>query len=516
MDKVLRQSERLSTLFAMIQAVSVDPDPVSSTGLFVRTMRDVYNDIGVITIGSRNAPKGFYRLTRLLHQPGIVGEKFQEQEHHPSNAPLFSGGFLGEVMKIEEPRVLEGLRIENDPVLGDQLSPYRAFLVLPIITLGKVGGQVLQFSTDPETFTSEVIEARFVTASLLGSLLHAKKVALDLDEAEAVNDRLQAQSSYLGKEIALKYDFEGIVFESGAFKRVLRNVEQVAQTDATVLILGESGTGKELLAHAVHRLSRRGRMPLIKVNCAALAENLIESELFGHEKGAFTGALKSKIGRFELANGGTIFLDEVGELAPDLQAKLLRVLQEGEFERLGGTTTRKVDVRVIAATNRDLQADVESGRFREDIYYRLNVFPLVSPPLRERKEDIPILVRHFTAKFSGEMGREVQQVPLEAMNTLKSYGWPGNVRELQNIIERAVILSEGRDLELDQAFGAALTKESKTVGATTLADNEKQFVLDALKSCGWRIQGPDGAAARLELSPSTLRSRMKRLGINRI
>ena len=515
MAKKLTRDERLSALVEMIQAVSVEPDPVQSGRLFVQTLRSVYGNVGMVTIGTRNAPQGHYQLTRLLHQSGIKGKGYTDREHAPPNAPIYSGGFLGEVMKMEKPGSLEGLRIENDPVLGNQLRPYRSFLILPVITLGEIGGYVIQFSTDPGAFTPDIVEARFLTVSLLGSLNHAKRIAMDLDEANADNLRLQAQSAHLGEQIALNHSFEGIVFESAAFKRVLRKVEQVAQTDATVLILGESGTGKELLAHAVHKISRRRQRPLIKVDCAALAENLIESELFGHEKGAFTGAIKSKIGRFELANGGTIFLDEIGELAPHLQAKLLRVLQDGEFERVGDGTTRKVDVRVIAATNRDLEKDVERGRFREDLYYRLNVFPLTSPPLRDRKEDIPILVRHFLTKCRTEMGKDIEHIQAKAMNALKAYSWPGNVRELQNIIERAVILSEGQDLDLNQAFSGATMKGARHESPKTLAESEKQFVLDALETCGWRIQGPDGAAARLELSPSTLRSRMKRLGISR-
>ena len=277
---------------------------------------------------------------------------------------------------------------------------------------------------------------------------------MELDDAKTLNARLEAQRAYLTDAVELRHDFEDIVGASPAFKRVLRNVEQVAETDATVLILGESGTGKELLARAVHRLSRRHRMPLIKVNCATLPANLIESELFGHERGAFTGAVKAKAGRFELADGGTIFLDEIGELAPDLQVKLLRVLQEREFERVGEGRTRRVDVRVIAATNRNIKAEVDAGRFRDDLYYRLNVFPLLSPPPPERKEDVPALAYHFLSRYSAEIGKRVQHIPAPAMNALQDYDWPGNIRELQNIVERAVILSDGHKLDLTEAFGA--------------------------------------------------------------
>ena len=477
----------------------------------MQTIRDVYGNVGLVTIGTRGAPPGHYRLTRLLHQPGIAGE---DLDYTAAEAPVHSGGFLGEVMKADRPKVLKTTSVENDPVLGNQLRPYRVFVAFPVITSGEIGGYVIQFSTETGAFTPEVIVARFLTVSFLASVTQAKRVAMELGEAKTLNARLEAQRAYLTDAVELRHDFEDIVGESPAFKRVLRNVEQVAETDATVLILGESGTGKELLARAVHRISRRHRMPLIKVNCATLPSNLIESELFGHEKGAFTGAVKARTGRFELADGGTIFLDEIGELASDLQAKLLRVLQEGEFERVGEERTRRVDVRVIAATNRNLQAEVNAGRFRDDLYYRLNVFPLLSPPLRERTKDIPALAYHFLSRYSAEIGKRVQHIPAPAMNALQGYSWPGNVRELQNIIERGVILSDGHNLDLRQAFGAAQASAMKSEGRT-LADNEEQFIRKALEDCEWRIQGAGGAAARLDMAPSSLRSRMKRLGITR-
>ena len=263
-----------------------------------------------------------------------------------------------------------------------------------------------------------------------------------LSEVEQLKQRLQAENIYLQEEIQLTHNFQDIISQSQVMTEILHKVEQVAKTDATVLILGESGTGKELLARAVHYSSGRADRPLVKVNCAALPTNLIESELFGHEKGAFTGALAKKIGRFELADKGTIFLDEVGDLPLELQAKLLRILQEGEFERLGNPSTIKVNVRIIAATNRRLEQAVKAGEFREDLYYRLNVFPLIGPPLRDRKEDIPLLVNHFLQKFTGKTGKAIKSVSREAMMKLQSYHWPGNVRELENIIERGVILAQ--------------------------------------------------------------------------
>ena len=402
----------------MVRAVSVDPDPVRSRNRFVHTIREIYGNVGLLTIGTRGAPPGHYRLTRLLHQPGLGGE---DLEYTAEQAPVHTGGFLGVVIGYDRPVVLAMTRVEDDPVLGNRLSPYRSFVVFPVITAGEIGGHVVQFSRDPDAFRPEVVVARFLTVSFMASATHAKRVALELDEARTANARLEAQRDYLTDAVELEHRFEDIVGESPAFKRVLRNVEQVAETDATVLILGESGTGKELLAGAVHRLSRRHRMPLIKLNCATLPSNLIESELFGHERGAFTGAIKARAGRFELADGGTIFLDEIGELAPDVQAKLLRVLQEGEIERLGEGRTRRVDVRVVAATNRDLEAEVAAGRFRGDLYYRLNVFPLESPSLRERRDDIPALAYHFLSRCSATIGKRVQHIPAPAMRALQDY-----------------------------------------------------------------------------------------------
>ncbi|MBQ03057.1 MAG: hypothetical protein CL477_20540 [Acidobacteria bacterium] len=512
-DKAWSTSDRTLALVEMVRAVSVDPEPVRSRSRFVHTIREVYGNVGLITIGTRGAQPGHYRLTRLLHQPGVDGE---DLDYTAEQAPVHTGGFLGDVTRSDRPMVLETTHVEDDPVLGNRLRPYRAFVVFPVITAGEIGGHVVQFSTEPGAFAPEVVVARFLSVSFMASSTHAKRVAMELDEARTANARLAAQRDYLTDAVELRHRFEDIVGESPAFKRVLRNVEQVAETDATVLILGESGTGKELLASAVHRLSRRHRMPLIKVNCATLPSNLVESELFGHERGAFTGAVKARAGRFELADGGTIFLDEIGELAPDVQAKLLRVLQEGELERVGEERTRQVDVRVVAATNRDLQAEVDAGRFRSDLYYRLNVFPIESPPLRERREDVPALAYHFLSRYSAKIGKRVQHIRAPVMQVLQAYSWPGNIRELQNIIERAVILSDGHDLDLSQAFGATQfgAVMPKPEGQT-LADNEERFIRNTLRDCDWRIQGQNGAAARLGIAPSSLRSRMKRLGITR-
>jgi formate hydrogenlyase transcriptional activator len=299
-------------------------------------------------------------------------------------------------------------------------------------------------------------------------------------------------------------------------RRVLKQVETVAPTGSTVLIRGETGTGKELIARALHELSPRKGRTFVKLNCAAIPTGLLESELFGHEKGAFTGAIAQKVGRFELAHQGTLFLDEVGDIPLELQPKLLRVLQEQEFERLGGTKTTKVDVRLVAATHRDLSKMVADGRFREDLYYRLNVFPVVLPPLRERRTDIPRLVRHFTQQFARRMGRRIETIPSAALDALAHYPWPGNVRELQNVIERAVILSPGPALQVSLNDLQAPTENASPSPAAprTLADAEREHILGALRETGWVLGGPKGAATRLGMKRSTLRWKMKRLDIS--
>jgi formate hydrogenlyase transcriptional activator len=338
-----------------------------------------------------------------------------------------------------------------------------------------------------------------------------KKLQRAFAEIEQLRDRLQRENVYLRDEIKLEHNFEEIIGQSDALKYVLFKVEQVAPTDATALILGETGAGKELIARAIHNASFRRDRPLVKVNCATLPSNLIESELFGHEKGAFTGAQIKQVGRFELAHRGTIFLDEIGDLPVDLQVKLLRVLQDGEFERLGSSRTIKSDVRIIAATNRNLKEEVKKGRFREDLWYRLNVFPITVPPLRQRKEDIPLLVRFFVNKFSTKMGKEIVAMAPEDADVLHNYAWPGNVRELENVIERAVIVSQGPTLSIE----VPKTPENSTVGNQTLEEIEREHVARVLEASGWKIEGKGGAAQILGLNPGTLRSRMKKLGIKR-
>ncbi len=381
---------------------------------------------------------------------------------------------------------------------------------------------------------------------LLEQVTSAVAVALDdclaHEEVRRLRDQLAAENTYLQEEIRSEHNFEEIIGNSPALLALLKQVDQVAPTGATVLISGETGTGKELIARAIHKSSGRKGRALVKVNCAAISAGLVESELFGHVKGAFTGAIEKRIGRFDLANGGTIFLDEVGELPLETQVKLLRVLQEHEFEPVGSSQSVEVDVRLITATNRDLQAAVREGRFRDDLFYRLNVFPIHVPPLRERPSDIPSLALFFVSRFARQFGKTVETISQETLDRLSQYSWPGNVRELQNVIERAVVLSNNPMLSLskeqisgpennsDRALAAAAAPYStasrhRTPALTpnssspeepqTLAEIQRRHVFEVLEQASWIIEGQNGAAKRLDLHPNTLRSRMKKLGIRR-
>jgi formate hydrogenlyase transcriptional activator len=353
----------------------------------------------------------------------------------------------------------------------------------------------------------------------------AVEVTTTRQELERANDRLARlttrlaqEKRYLEEEIRAAGRFDEILGVSSDLKDVLRQVEVVAPTDSAVLVTGETGTGKELVARAVHRLSTRRDRTFVKLNCAAIPTGLLESELFGHERGAFTGAVERRLGRFELADGGTLFLDEVGDIPADLQPKLLRVLQEQEFERIGSGKTIKVDVRLVAATHRDLGRMVADGRFRADLFYRLHVFPIAVPPLRHRHEDIPLLVKHFTRLFAQRIGKEISSVPVETMERLQRYQWPGNIRELEHLIERAVILSPGPELRVPEIEMLSITDtpaDHATSPLTSLKNAERETILRVLQECRWRIGGTNGAAARLGIKRTTLLSRLKKLGIER-
>lgn len=359
----------------------------------------------------------------------------------------------------------------------------------------------------------QIVETRTAELALATQVAEQRRVAAEksLCDVEMLKKKLEEERAYLTEEIKLDHNHENIIGQSDSLKYVLYKVEQIADSNTTVLVLGETGTGKELVVRAIHGFSSRKHRALVKVNCAVLPSNLIESELFGHEKGSFTGADHKHMGRFEIADGATLFLDEIGELPLELQAKLLRILQDGEFERLGGSRTIRVDARIIAATNRDLEEEVEKGRFRKDLWYRLNVFPITMPPLRERAEDIPLLVEFYIKTISKRLGKTIDTIPRNVMDTLKKYHWPGNVRELQNVLERAVINSSVPKLhlvdDLDKPY-RHLSKNLKTLEAV-----ERDYIVRVLEQTQWKVSGKNSAAQILGLNRSTLRARMRKLGI---
>ena len=361
----------------------------------------------------------------------------------------------------------------------------------------------------------EIVEKRTADLRIAREeALNSKHLAENaLAEIKQLTDQLEAERAYLQEEIKLEFNHENIIGQSNEIKYVFYKIEQITATDTNVLVLGETGTGKELVARAIHGLSLRKNRALVKMNCAALPSNLIESELFGHEKGAFTDAHAKRLGRFEIANGTTLFLDEIGELPLDLQPKLLQVIETGEFERLGSSDTIKVDVRIVAATNRNLEAEVRKGAFREDLWYRLNIFPITMPPLRERREDIPLLANYFIDKISKRLGKPISLVPVNVMDALRNYHWPGNIRELENVLERAVINSSGPKLHLVDELKKP-TKELTRVNQT-LADVEREYILQVLKQTRWKVSGSNSASEILGLERSTLRARMRKLDIHK-
>jgi formate hydrogenlyase transcriptional activator len=423
----------------------------------------------------------------------------------------------GQVLQTQQPFILSTLaQAEAWPRYLERIRPLGAnsVCILPLTTARQRLGTLVFASKQEGAY--DAVDLDFLR-------LVAKQVAVAFENAlafdciEELKEKLEKEKIYLEEEIRTNNNFEEIVGESAALRRVLKQVETVAPTNSTVLIIGETGTGKELIARALHHLSPARDRTFVKLNCAAIPSGLLESELFGHEKGAFTGAIMQKIGRFELADKGTLFLDEVGDIPAELQPKLLRVLQEQEFERLGSTRTIRVNVRLVAATNRDLPRMVEAGQFRGDLYYRLNVFPIVLPPLRERLDDIPQLVRHLTQKFARRMGRRIESISTEVMDALVQYRWPGNVRELENVIERAVILSPGAELEIPvgELRSVPVPPPKPADGDGTLEDAERQHILRVLREANWVLGGPNGAAARLGTKRTTLQSKMKKLGISR-
>jgi formate hydrogenlyase transcriptional activator len=400
------------------------------------------------------------------------------------------------------------------PSLGSFLTRegIRSICQVPLFARGKALGILALGSRSQEGFTEDV---RHLLEQVAGQFAVALDNTLAFQGIRSSRDQLAEEKLYLEEEVRRDFSTQEIIGESRALLSVLDQVATVAASDATVILLGETGTGKELLARAIHEHSRRKARTFVKLNCSAIPMGLVESELFGHERGAFTGAIARKIGRFELAHQGTLFLDEVGDLPLELQPKLLRAIQEREFERLGSTQTQRVDVRLIAATHRDLARMVETGEYRMDLFYRLNVFPIRVPPLRERKEDIPYLVRYFTQKHAKAMDKRIDRIPGDTMQALVNWPWPGNIRELQNLVERSVILSPGNELRVPLAELSQPREPFSASPAPTLEAVERQGILAALEACGWVVGGPDGAAARLGLKRTTLNFKMKKLGLSR-
>jgi formate hydrogenlyase transcriptional activator len=442
--------------------------------------------------------------------------QYPNRNRRVQQLPLISreeGRWLSRVVGLGQSVSLVSAESESRSVAG--MTGFKAQCHLPLVNRGRgLGVLTLAFFAEDAFPETEIPFLEQVAAQIAIAIENARAH----HEIAALKEQLECERVYVEDEILAGAKFEEIVGSSESLVQALGQVARVAPTESTVLVTGESGTGKELIARAVHKRSRRADKPFIRVNCAAIPQSLIASELFGHEKGAFTGAAERRLGRFELANGGTIFLDEIGDMPADMQVALLRVLQEREFERVGGGRTISVDVRVVAATNRDLKAAVEAGTFRLDLFYRLNVFPVRVPSLRERKDDIPLLAKYFIERYVRSTGKKIKNIDRKTLKLLEAYDWPGNIRELQNVIERAVILCDGATLSIDESSGHRETLETlqkSTPLSDALTNAEKEMIEAALEETGGRVSGPSGAAVKLGIPRSTLESRIRSLRINK-
>jgi formate hydrogenlyase transcriptional activator len=507
-EQLREEQDRLTLLLELTNSLVSNLELRDVLTAVMRSARRIMrSDSAVVALPDADA--GHLRAYALDFQDG--GDIVQEDELIDARGTIAAQVFwTGKPWMGKIANVLES---------GLELNPkwlelgFTVGCVLPLASRHRILGTLGLRRRQDKVYTEDEINFLMQVANQIAI---AVENALAYGEIRSLKDKLAEERVYLQDEIRTERNFEDIVGKSAVLRRVLKNAETVAPTDSTVLIYGETGTGKELIARAIHDLSPRRSKAFVKLNCAAIPTGLLESELFGHEKGAFTGAVAQRIGRFELANAGTVFLDEVGEIPLDLQTKLLRVLQEREFERLGSSRTLRTDARLIAATNRDLAVLVDEQKFRADLFYRLNVFPVHVPPLHERPEDIPLLVRHFVEHYARRMNRAIETIPSETMETLTRYRWPGNIRELQNVIERAVILSPGPvlrvplgDLELRLATGQHNGKPQ------TLEEAERGHIVATLTDTKWVVAGPRGAATRLGMNRSTLQFRMKKLGIVR-
>ncbi|MEW6735534.1 MAG: sigma 54-interacting transcriptional regulator [Acidobacteriota bacterium] len=461
--------------------------------------------------------EGFPRLEGESIE-SLVARHVPDLEQSSIKSPV-SEHSISEIIKTGQPYICTDLETQSRYLADEKCwkHGFRSYINIPLVKQGELIGAIIFLSNEKGNYSADQVQ---LLCGISDMVSLAVSNALAYEEIKVLKEQLQVENRLLQDEIVQRSIYEEIIGSSTSLQKVLTAIEKVARTDSTVLITGETGTGKELIAHAIHRRSPRSARALVKVNCAALPSELIASELFGHEKGAFTGAMQQRIGRFEAANGGTIFLDEIGELNPEMQIALLRVLQEREFERVGGNKTIKTNVRVIAATNRDLQQEVYESRFRMDLYYRLNVFPIHVPALRERTDDIPILVDYFASRLAARMGKRIRQVEKRSLAVMQQYHWPGNIRELQNVIERCVILADTEVLRLEPGMLVQKKDQSMTVPEVRQSTNksssqQKEEIEVVLRETHGRISGPDGAAARLGVPASTLESRIKALKINK-
>jgi formate hydrogenlyase transcriptional activator len=516
-EKALEERLKFETLLAEISArfVNLPVDQIDSE--IIEAQRRVCElfDIDRSTLWQTSEREPDTMLLTHIHQPPGSRPTPERMDARGSFPWATQKVLRGEIVTIPK---LAGLPLEAACDRETWCSyGTKSTLLIPLSTgggkvLGTLSFAVIREERDwPEPIVKRLLLVSELFANALARKRAEEQLRERLREIEELKQRLEGENIYLQEEVQLLGEHSEIVGQSLAMKKVLAQVEQVARTDSTVLIQGETGTGKELLARAIHGMSGRKARLLVTVNCASLPPTLIESELFGRERGAYTGALTKMIGRFEIADGATLFLDEIGEIPLELQSKLLRVLEEGNFERLGSTKTLHVDVRIITATNRDIAQEVQEGKFRKDLFYRLNVFPIVIPPLRERPEDIPLLVWAFVKEFQKKMGKKIENISKKSMEALQSYSWPGNVRELRNVIEHAMIVSSDRTLVVH----APKLPSSETPDVRSLEDMERRHIVSALERNGWRVGGKGGAAEVLGLKRSTLYSRMKKLGINR-
>ena len=498
-----RESDRLKLLLDITNTLVSNLEPRDLIRAISTSIRQVMHcDAVGVWLPDEDQRQLRQRVMDFPESKGFAREDFVQ--------PV-EGSFVGSAFKTGKAAIRTAADFADNQVTADaaRIEGIESALALPLISRNRTLGVLTLASRVQNSFSPEDVDFLMRAA---GQVAIAIENALAYREIAELKDKLAREKLYLEEEIRSTSDFEGIIGQSSALRQALQLAETVATSDSTVLLLGETGTGKELVARAIHERSRRNARTVVELNCAAIPTGLLESELFGHERGAFTGAVTQKIGRLELADQGTLFLDEVGDIPLELQPKLLRVLQDREFERLGSTRTKKVDIRLIAATNRDLDRMIEEKQFRSDLYYRLNVFPIRLPPLRERPEDIPLLVRYFSQKYARRMQKRIENIPAAALRKLARWHWPGNVRELQNLVERAVILTRSSTL--------AISVPELTNGGANLAPararnvDEQDRIVQILKETKGRVGGPKGAAARLGLKRTTLLTRMKKLGID--